>query len=171
MKTIDTLSDLGGSTADIVKAIDTLTRAGIPLHIKDIDVTTLRPDGTPDPAGTLVRDVLEQASRIDNAFFNRRLNAGRERYIESGGRLGRPKGSGMTPEQTLEKYPGVASWFDQDSPATIEEIAAEEQVSPSTVKKVKKAKMLWLRIMESRKKEMEEFIAMNSDDAGPTTCQ
>ena len=160
MKTIDTLSDLGGSTADIVKAIDTLTRDGIPLHIKDIDVTTLRPDGTP-----------EQASRIDHAFFNRRLNAGRERYIESGGRLGRPKGSGMTLEQTLEKYPGVASRFDQDSPATIEEIAAEEQVSPSTVKKVKKAKMVWLRIMESRKKEMEEFIAMNSDDAGPTTCQ
>ena len=162
MKTIETLSDLGESTTDIVKAIDTLNQDGIPLHIVDIDVTTLRPDGTPDPVGTLVRKVLEQASRIDNEFFNRRLNAGRERYIESGGRLGRPKGSGMTPEQTLEKYPSIASRFDWDEPATIDEIAAEEGVSPSTVKKVKKARIAWMET-DRFKKRVEEFRAMISN--------
>ena len=164
---ISTLSDLGDSSGEIVRIMDVLSHNRIPLYILDIDVNTIRLDGTQDPSGALVRKVLAQAALIDSDSFFRRMKAGRDRYVESGGRLGRPKGSGMTPEQTLEKYPGVASRFDEEKPATIDEIAAEEGVSPSTVKKVKTARMLWLD-SDRLKKKIQEFYAMASDEEPST---
>lgn len=145
---VSTLADLGESTANIGRAIDILSENRIPLYILDLGIRTLRPDGTTDRMGTLIRRILREAFRIDNEFFNKRLNRGRERYKESGGRLGRPNGTSMTPDQIIAKYPGVASRLagnqDGGRKESLAEIARIEGVSISTVKKVKRATALQL---------------------------
>lgn len=149
MLLVPRLSNLDDNAFSIVGTVDSLSKAGVSVYIKNLDLATLQKDGTPNPAWTLLREGMLEAHFIDGEFFRSRLKAGRERYKITGGRLGRPKGTGMTPEQTIRKYPGVASRImrneSEGTKETIDEIASGEGVSRSTVKKVKKVSMRWLK--------------------------
>ena len=136
MLLVPSLSCLGRLTYDIIQDIDTLTKAG-------------------------VLKVLKEAFEIDNEYYRMRRKAGRERYKLAGGRLGRPKGTGMTLDETFAKYPGVAMRLavnEKDgTKETIDAIAHGEGVSPSTVKKVKRAKIAWQKRMAEMKEGVMSF--------------
>lgn len=53
---------------------------------------------------------------------------------ETGGQLGRPKGTGKTPEELIKEYPGIVRRLKKGQ--TISDIAKLEGKSESTVKKV-----------------------------------
>lgn len=153
---VSRLSDLGAFTYDIIRTVDALSNSGISIYIEDLDVVTIKADGTPDWAGTLMKKVLENAFFIDYEYYRARRNAGRERHKIAGGRLGRPNGTVMPPEQKLEKFHGVSLRLDEDECATIDEIAAEEELSSSTVKKPKK--ILWMtQLGDCVRKDMQTF--------------
>ena len=65
-----------------------------------------------------------------------RLNSGRKRYIESGGRLGRPRGSVKTTEKKLEEYKEVITLLKKNY--TMRDVAKLSGVSISSVQRVKK---------------------------------
>lgn len=86
----------------------------------------------------IVIPVMGEVARIERENIRYRLDSGRKRFVAGGGKLGRPKGVGLSAEQILEKYPGVARRLRQGK-NSMAEIAKLEDVSDSTVKKVKRA--------------------------------
>lgn len=138
MLLVSELSRLGRSTVEILKAIDELSGEKVSVYIQNIGLNTLQPDGRPDPVASIVIPVMGEVARIERENIKYRLESGRKRFVAGGGQLGRPKGTGLTSEQILEKYPGVARRLRQGK-NSMAEIAKLEDVSESTVKKVKKA--------------------------------
>lgn len=135
---VSELSRLGRSTVEILKAIDELSSEKVSVFIQNIGLSTLQPDGRPDPVASIVIPVMGEVARIERENIKYRLESGRKRFVAGGGQLGRPKGTGLSPAQILEKYPGVARRL-RKGRCSLAEIAELEDVSESTVKKVKKA--------------------------------
>ncbi len=135
---VSELSRLGRSTVEILKAIDELSQEKVSVYVQNIGLSTLQPDGRPDPVASIVIPVMGEVARIERENIRYRLDSGRKRFVAAGGQLGRPKGTGLSAEQILEKYPGVARRLRQGK-NSMAEIAKLEDVSESTVKKVKKA--------------------------------
>jgi DNA invertase Pin-like site-specific DNA recombinase len=65
-----------------------------------------------------------------------RLNSGRKRYVESGGRLGRPRGSVKTTEKKMEEYKEVITLLKKNY--TIRDVSKLSGKSISSVQRVKK---------------------------------
>lgn len=130
------LSRLGRSVRKILDVTDDLTKAGINIHILDLNIDTLLPDGKENPVAKMLLTVLGLGAEIERKNIVSRLNSGRQLAIEKGVRLGRPVGSGMTDEELLQKYPGVVKRLKKG--LSVRDTAAACKVSTFTVQKVKK---------------------------------
>lgn len=133
---VSELSRLGRSTVEILKAIDELSQEKVSVYVHNIGLSTLQSDGRPDPVASIVIPVMGEVARIERANIQYRLDSGRKRYIAGGGKLGRPKGTGKTPEELLREYPSIVRRLKKGQ--TIKDIATLEGKSESTVKKVKR---------------------------------
>ena len=131
------LSRLGRSVRKILDVTEDLTKAGVDIHILDLNIDTLLPDGKENPVAKLLLTVLGLGAEIERKNIVSRLNSGRQLAIERGVRLGRPVGSGMTDEELLRKYPTVVKRLKRD--LSVRDTAAACNVSTFTVQKVKKA--------------------------------
>ena len=131
------LSRLGRNVRKILDVADDLTKAGINIHILDLNIDTLLPDGKENPMAKLLLTVLGLGAELERKNIVSRLNSGRQLAIERGVQLGRPVGSGMTNEQMLQKYSDVVKRLKKG--LSVRDTAAACQVSTFTVQKVKKA--------------------------------
>ena len=131
------LSRLGRSVRKILDVTDDLTKASINIHILDLNIDTLLPDGKENPVAKMLLTVLGLGAEIERKNIVSRLNSGRQLAIEKGVRLGRPVGSGMTGEELLQKYPTVVKRLKKG--LSVRDTAAACDVSTFTVQKVKKA--------------------------------
>ena len=131
------LSRLGRNVRKILDVADDLTKAGINIHILDLNIDTLLPDGKENPMAKLMLTVLGLGAELERKNIVSRLNSGRQLAIERGVQLGRPVGSGMTDEQMLQKYSDVVKRLKKG--LSVRDTAAACQVSTFTVQKVKKA--------------------------------
>ena len=134
---VSEISRLGRSVKGVVNTIDELTRAKVNIYLQDINLYTLLPDGSENPLAKVILTVLALGAEIERQSIVRRLNSGRERAIEKGVKLGRPKGSMMSNQELLNKYPEVVKKLRKGR--SIREIAKICDVSPSTVQRIKKA--------------------------------
>lgn len=130
------LSRLGRSVRKILDVTDDLTKAGINIHILDLNIDTMLPDGTENPVAKMLLTVLGLGAEIERKNIVSRLNSGRQLAIEKGVRLGRPVGSGMTDEKLLDKYPAVVKRLKKG--LSVRDTAAACGVSTFTVQKIKK---------------------------------
>ena len=130
------LSRLGRSVRKILDVTDDLTKAGINIHILDLNIDTLFPDGKENPVAKMLLTVLGLGAEIERKNIVSRLNSGRQLAIEKGVQLGRPVGSGMTDEELLQKYPDVVKRLKKG--LSVRDTAAACNVSTFTVQKVKK---------------------------------
>lgn len=130
------LSRLGRSVRKILDVTDDLTKAGINIHILDLNIDTLLPDGKENPVAKMLLTVLGLGAEIERKNIVSRLNSGRQLAIEKGVQLGRPVGSGMTDEELLQKYPDVVKRLKKG--LSVRDTAAACNVSTFTVQKVKK---------------------------------
>lgn len=131
------LSRLGRNVRKILDVADDLTKAGINIHILDLNIDTLLPDGKENPMAKLMLTVLGLGAELERKNIVSRLNSGRRLAIERGVQLGRPVGSGMTEEELLQKYPSVVKRLKKG--LSVRDTAAACNVSTYTVQKVKKA--------------------------------
>ena len=134
---VSEISRLGRSVKGVVNTIDELTRAKVNIYLQDINLYTLLPDGSENPLAKVILTVLALGAEIERQSIVRRLNSGRERAIEKGVKLGRPKGSMMSNQELLNKYPEVVKKLRKGR--SIREIAKICDVSPSTVQRIKRA--------------------------------
>ena len=134
---VSEISRLGRSVKGVVNTIDELTRAKVNIYLQDINLYTLLPDGSENPLAKVILTVLALGAEIERQSIVRRLNSGRERAKEKGVKLGRPKGSMMSNQELLNKYPEVVKKLRKG--LSIREIAKICDVSASTVQRIKKA--------------------------------
>ena len=134
---VSEISRLGRSVKGVVNTIDELTRAKVNIYLQDINLYTLLPDGSENPLAKVILTVLALGAEIERQSIVRRLNSGRDRAIAKGVKLGRPKGSMMSNQELLNKYPEVVKKLRKGR--SIREIAKICDVSASTVQRIKKA--------------------------------
>ena len=134
---VSEISRLGRSVKGVVNTIDELTKAKVNIYLQDINLYTLLPDGSENPLAKVILTVLALGAELERKSIVRRLNSGRERAKEKGVKLGRPKGSMMSNQELLNKYPEVAKKLRKGR--SIREIAKICDVSASTVQRIKKA--------------------------------
>lgn len=134
---VSEISRLGRSVKGVVNTIDELTRAKVNIYLQDINLYTLLPDGSENPLAKVILTVLALGAEIERQSIVRRLNSGRERAKEKGVKLGRPKGSMMSNQELLNKYPEVVKKLRKG--LSIREAAKICDVSASTVQRIKKA--------------------------------
>ena len=134
---VSEISRLGRSVKGVVNTIDELTRAKVNIYLQDINLYTLLPDGSENPLAKVILTVLALGAELERKSIVRRLNSGRARAIEKGVKLGRPKGSMMSNQELLNKYPEVVKKLRKGR--SIREIAKICDVSASTVQRIKRA--------------------------------
>ena len=134
---VSEISRLGRSVKGVVNTIDELTRAKVNIYLQDINLYTLLPDGSENPLAKVILTVLALGAEIERQSIVGRLNSGRERAKEKGVKMGRPKGSMMSNQELLNKYPEVVKKLRKG--LSIREAAKICDVSASTVQRIKKA--------------------------------
>ena len=78
------ISRLGRNTLEALKVINYLNEQGVCLHIKNYNLNTLNPDGTPDLVGSLICTILLEIASMERLTIRERMVSGRDQYIARG---------------------------------------------------------------------------------------
>lgn len=130
------LSRLGRSTVEVLKAVEALTAAGVNIYILDLNLSTLDERGEGNPVAKMVLTVLALGAEMERKLILGRLNSGRALARSKGVKMGRPKGSTLTKDELLAKYPEVVRHLKKGK-NSIREISKLTGVSVSTIQRVK----------------------------------
>ena len=121
---------------EVLDTIKTLVDFGINLYLQKEQMTLLDDQGKPSLFAPIMLATLSTCAQLERENITFRLNSGRKRYIENGGRLGRPKGSIKTSDQKIEEYKEVITLLRKNY--TIRDTAKLSGKSVSSVQRVKK---------------------------------
>jgi len=130
------LSRLGRNAFEVLDTIKTLVDYGINLYLQKEQMTLLDDQGKPSLFAPIMLATLSTCAQLERENITFRLNSGRKRYVESGGRLGRPRGSVKTTEQKMEEYKEVITLLKKNY--TIRDVSKLSGKSVSSVQRVKK---------------------------------
>lgn len=130
------LSRLGRNAFEVLDTIKILVDFGINLYLQKEQMTLLDDQGKPSLFAPIMLATLSTCAQLERENITFRLNSGRKRYIENGGRLGRPKGSIKTSDQKIEEYKEVITLLRKNY--TIRDTAKLSGKSVSSVQRVKK---------------------------------
>ena len=130
------LSRVGRNAFEVLETIKTLVDNGINLYLQKEQMTLLDDQGKPSLFAPIMLATLSTCAQLERENITFRLNSGRKRYIENGGRLGRPRGSVKTKEKKLEEYKEVITLLKKNY--TMRDVAKLSGVSISSVQRVKK---------------------------------
>ena len=116
--------------------IEELSTQRVSVHIQDYNLITLKPDGKRDPLCDFLIYILSQVSRMEKEQLVYRIKSGIAKAKSQGKRIGRQKGESLSDDDLLNKHKKVVK--DLELGISIRKIAIIQNVSPTTVKKVKK---------------------------------
>lgn len=112
-----------------------LIDCGINLYIQKEQLTLLDEEGHPFLFAPIMIATLSTCAQLERDNISFRLQSGRKRYIEKGGKLGRKVGSVKTTEQTKDEYRKVISLLHKGY--SIRDVAKLFGKGISTVQRVK----------------------------------
>ncbi len=102
------ISRLGRNTLEALKVINYLNEQGISLHIKNYNLNTLNPDGTPDLVGSLICTILLEVASMERHTIIERCASGRDQYIakcrREGVKMGRPSSYRKSDDTYKDQY-------------------------------------------------------------------
>ena len=130
------LSRLGRNAFEVLETIKILVDFGINLYLQKEQMTLLDDQGKPSLFAPIMLATLSTCAQLERENITFRLNSGRKRYVESGGRLGRPRGSVKTTEKKMEEYKEVITLLKKNY--TMRDVAKLSGKSISSVQRVKK---------------------------------
>ena len=112
-----------------------LIDCGINLYIQKEQLTLLDEEGHPFLFAPIMIATLSTCAQLERDNISFRLQSGRKRCIEKGGKLGRKVGSVKTTEQTKDEYREVISLLHKGY--SIRDVAKLFGKGISTVQRVK----------------------------------
>ena len=133
---VSELSRLGRNALEVLATIKDLQDNGINLYLQKEQFTLLDKEGKPSLFAPIMLATLATCAELERENIQFRLNSGRKRYVEAGGKLGRPEGSGMTKEEAAIKYKQLIK--ELKAGTSIRKAAKLCDVSESTAKRIKK---------------------------------
>lgn len=133
---ISELSRLGRKCDEILESIKFLKDNHINCYFLKEQLSIFSPDGKENPYLTIMCAVLGTAAELERETIYYRLKSGRDKYIRDGGKLGKPKGSGIKSKvQMAAEYRSVIK--NLKAGQSIRNTSKITGVSPCTVLKVK----------------------------------
>ena len=130
------LSRVGRNAFEVLETIKTLVDFGINLYLQKEQMTLLDDNGKPSLFAPIMLATLSTCAQLERENIQFRLNSGRKRYIENGGKLGRPQGSVKTTEQKMNEYKEVITLLRKNY--TMRDVAKLSGKSVSSVQRIKK---------------------------------
>ena len=133
------VSRLGRNTLEALKVIQMLNDNKVSLFIKNYNLETLNPDGTPNPVASLITTILLEVASMERRTILERVNSGRNQYIakcrKEGIKMGRPSDYKKSEDTYKEQYQKEISLLKKGySLSNISKITGR---SINTIKKVK----------------------------------
>ena len=113
-----------------------LIDCGINLYIQKEQLILLDDEGSPSLFAPIMVATLSTCAQLERDNISFRLQSGRKRYIEKGGKLGRKVGSVKTAEQIRTEYRDVISLLRKGY--SIRDVAKLSGRGVSTVQRVKR---------------------------------
>ena len=101
---VSELSRLGRNAFEVLASVKELIDCGINLYIQKEHLTLLDEEGHPSLFAPIMIATLSTSAQLERDNISFRLQSGRKRYIEKGGKLGRKVGSVKTAEQMKAEY-------------------------------------------------------------------
>ena len=101
---VSELSRLGRNAFEVLASVKELIDSGINLYIQKEQLTLLDEEGHPSLFAPIMIATLSTCAQLERDNISFRLQSGRKRYIEKGGKLGRKVGSvkkGRTDESRI----------------------------------------------------------------------
>ncbi len=133
---ISELSRLGRKCDEILESIKFLKDHHINCYFLKEQLSIFSTDGKENPYLTIMCAVLGTAAELERETIYYRLKSGRDKYVRDGGKLGKPKGSGVkTKAQLASEYKSVIK--NLKAGQSIRNTSKITGVSPCTCIKVK----------------------------------
>ncbi len=120
---------------EVLASVKELIDCGINLYIQKEQFTLLDEEGSPSLFAPIMIATLSTCAQLERDNISFRLQSGRKRYIEKGGKLGRKVGSVKTAEQMKAEYREVVSLLRKGY--SIRDVAKLSGKGVSTVQRVK----------------------------------
>ena len=121
---------------EVLASVKELIDCGINLYIQKEQLTLLDNEGHPSLFAPIMIATLSTCAQLERDNISFRLQSGRKRYIEKGGKLGRKVGSVKTEEQMKAEYREVISLLRKGY--SIRDVAKLCGKGVSTVQRVKR---------------------------------
>ena len=135
---VSELSRLGRKCDEILETIKFLKDHHIDCFFQKEQLSIFDSEGKENAYLTIMTAVLGTACEIERQSIYWRLKSGREKYVRDGGKIGKPKGSGVKDKDRLAiEYKSVIRCL--RSGESVRHTALITGVSQSTVQRVKKA--------------------------------
>ena len=134
------VSRLGRNTLEALKVIQILNDNKVSLFIKNYNLETLNPDGTPNPITSLITTILLEIASMERLTIRERMVSGQKQYISKckreGIKMGRPSGTYKDMDTYREQYSNEISLLKKGVP--VRTISLLTSTSVNTIQKIKK---------------------------------
>lgn len=133
---ISELSRLGRNVDEVLANVRLCKENHLNIYFQKEQLNTFNTDGSENPFLTIMIAVLGTCAQLERENIKFRLNSGRQKYINDGGKLGRKVGSTKTTETKEIEYKEVIKELKRGT--SVRRTAKLCDVSVSTVQRVKK---------------------------------
>jgi DNA invertase Pin-like site-specific DNA recombinase len=135
---VSELSRLGRRCDEILETIKFLKDHHINCYFQKEQLSIFDTEGKENPYLTIMTAVLGTAAELERQSIYYRLKSGRDKYIRDGGKIGKPRGSGIKDKaQLAAEYKSIIRCL--RSGESVRHTASITGYSQSTVQRIKKA--------------------------------
>lgn len=132
---VSELSRLGRNVDEVLATVRFCKDRNLNVYFQKENLSLFQPDGSRNPFLNIFISVLGTCAEMERENIHFRLNSGRRRYVENGGKLGRKPGSYKSKEKKEEEYKTVLRELRRGT--SVRRTAKLCDVSVSTVQRLK----------------------------------
>jgi DNA invertase Pin-like site-specific DNA recombinase len=134
---VEELSRLGRNTGDVIRTLEQFEELEVNVVIRNLGIQS-RPQGKKNPIWKMMSSVLSSMYEMELENIKERTSVGRNVFVQKGGKLGRPSGSGESEKKFLEKLLSKKIIGKIQEGRSVLEISKYLDCSTTTVVKVRK---------------------------------
>ncbi len=134
---VEEFSRLGRNTGDVIRTLEWLEEHEVNVNVLNNGLQS-RPNGRKNPIWKMISSVLSSVYEMELENIRERTLMGRAVYVQRGGILGRPEGSGESEKKFIEKEKSKEIIKFLNKQRTFREISKYTNTSNKTIIKVKR---------------------------------